>query len=107
MSTLPGLGGRPYQPIEGERFQEIANRTGAAIYAAVHQFHALEAPVDRTGAGDAGPIIAGALAGVIKFAAQSPLSDSELRARYLKIFDDVIGQLRMQQSANVAEGGRA
>jgi hypothetical protein len=94
-------------PIKGPRYQFIAGATHAATLTLMSDLHsrnnAEEAQERR--AADAGPIIEGALAGVLNFALLSGQPGDVIREDVVAIIDSLIPRLVMARAENATGGG--
>lgn len=101
-SPLPDLGGK-LAP-DPDR-QETARRVMFTVDQLL--LHICEVENPGTPVGDGGPMLAGAIGGVVKFALRSGIDDQNLRANIMENVDLMIGQLRMDQQSAGARAGRA
>lgn len=95
-------------PITGPQYRFIAGATHAAALSLLSEIHTrnnAEAAAERRGA-DAGPVIEGALAGVLNFALLSGQPGEVIREDVVALIDVLIPRLVMARAeANTAGGG--
>lgn len=107
MSGLPGQGGEPYRKIEGKDYQDLAMVVARTIYGVCHMIHKDQSQRADEESGDGGPIIQGALTGIMMFAFDGEITDEELRKQLLDGIDAMMPQLRMTKAAAGLQGGTA
>lgn len=98
---------RSANPIKGPRYQFIASAAHRETLGLLQRLHvANNAEEAAAGRGaDAGPLLEGALAGVINFAALSGLSAEELEADFLAMVKGIVPQIVMARAEAAHKGG--
>lgn len=95
-----------FEPIMGEEYQELAADTHMLVEAALNMIHAQT----HEGGGDGGPILTGAICGMIAYAVQggpNGMGDADLRKHFMQVFDDMLPKLRAVAALAGAPAGRA
>ncbi len=98
---------RPANPIKGPQYQFIAGATHASTLALLNDIHAknnAEALTYRKAA-DAGPVIEGAVAGVLNFCLLSDAPISVIREDVVRLIDGLLPSLEMARAMNAHRGG--
>jgi hypothetical protein len=101
--TLPGLGAPLHRP-EDPR-QDIARRTMLAVDGLLLNICMIESTGEPVG--DGGPMLAGAVGGLVKFAMRSGLDDIAIKANIIENVDSILAQLRMDEATGAARPGHA
>lgn len=94
-------------PIKGPQYQFIAGATHAAALSLMSEIHSrnnADAATERRAA-DAGPVIEGALAGVLNFALLSGQPGEVIREDVVAIIDSLMPRLVMARAENATGGG--
>lgn len=102
------MSGPTRRRIEGEEFQIIAEEADMAIHGMLSDMHRIVA--GRTGSLDAGPLITGALTGVVAFIMRNGHGEDRVREAFTAVLDIMPQQFAMEiaaEKAGAPEEGRA
>ncbi|MFN4176453.1 hypothetical protein [Phenylobacterium sp.] len=98
-----------FRKIEGPAYQQLAEQADWATLQLLERLHALNALAGHGSAAscDAGPVVIGALAACVRFAARGEPDDAAILRDIMEAATSVLAQVRLGQRAEGREVGHA
>ena len=94
-----------FRILQGQEYQDIAEQADTTTCKLLEGMHSLTAA--RTGSRDAGPILTGALSGVITFIMMAGYDEARVREIFGQVLETVPKQIELARSAQAARATKA
>lgn len=98
-----------FRKIEGPAYQELAEQADRATLELLERLHALNALAGHGSAAscDGGPVVIGAVAACVRFAARGEADDAAILRDFMAAATSILAQVRLAQRAQGREAGHA